>query len=261
MQPGRSPRASVSSCGDRCPSPPPSASPLVGRSLEIVGGLRGGLGEGPGVRPVPALPPPCLSQVPENFPVALAAPSERVLIIDGAGSVPWRFVGPSPPAFLEVEASSLVASPHPGPWCPSHPRQTRPEGELVREGGGQGRRGTGSLVSPPSPLRRLQGVLSPQFPVKLGESLLVLLPVSLSPGPGPLVSPWLSRDPSLPPQTQPAVSGPTALCMLSASSWSGPGWGTTGVPYAGATSWGGGGPGDLEAAREVVGGEGWSRGW
>lgn len=137
----------------------------------------------------PATPPFPGSREPSG---GFGGTFKRVLIIDGAGSVPWRFAGPSPPAFLKVEARSLVASPHPGPWCPSHPRQTRPEGELVREGGGGQ-----ALVSPPSPLRR------PQFPVELGEFLLDLLPVSPSPGPGPLVSPGCLETPHYRPRPSP----------------------------------------------------------
>lgn len=50
--------------------------------------------------------------------------------------------------------------------------------------------------------------------------------------------------------------------MSSASLWPIFSWGATGVLYSGATSWEGGGClGDLEASREVVGGEGESRKW
>lgn len=65
-----------------------------------------------------------------------------------------------------------------------------------------------------------------------------------------LVSPSLSGDPTLPPQTHPSVSGPTALCMSSVSSWPGVSWGAPCVPYTRATSRGGGLLGDR------VGGEG-----
>lgn len=241
-QPGRSPRASVSPCGDRCPSSPPCAPRLVGRGLEVVGGCGEVWGRAPECVLSPPSRHPAFPRLPRTLRWLWRHLQARVIIIDDAGSVPWRFAGPSPPAFLKVEASSLVASPHPGPWCPSHPRQTRPEGELVREGGGGQ-----ALVSPPSPLRR------PQFPVELGEFLLDLLPVSPSPGPGPLVSPGCLETPHYRPRPSPL--------RVEASSWSSTSWGTTGVPYARATSWGGGGPGDLEAPREVVGGEGWFKGW
>lgn len=66
-----------------------------------LGGVLGDCGGAPGSasRPIPVLPPPCPSRVPNHFLAVWAAPSQRALIIDGAGSWPGCLLGRARPPF------------------------------------------------------------------------------------------------------------------------------------------------------------------
>lgn len=117
--------------------------------------LRGVLGDcggapGSASRPIPVLPPPCPSRVPNHFPAVWAAPSQRALIIDGlAAGLAVCWAEPAHPS--ESGGRLLSVSPLPGPWCRSHPRL---KSGSYRPGRGAGRgrqRWSGSLVSSPCP--------------------------------------------------------------------------------------------------------------
>ena len=124
------------------PKSPPPAFLLVGRSLDTGGESWGGCGGVPrsASRPIPALPPPCPSRVPNHFPAVWAAPSQRALIIDGAGSWPGCLLGRARPPFGKWRpvAERIPPSPVPGASLTPGSSQglTGLEGEPVGEGRG-----------------------------------------------------------------------------------------------------------------------------
>ena len=145
------------------PKSPPPAPLLVGRSLDTAGESWGGCDGAPGSAscPIPALPPPCPSQVPNHFPAVWAAPSQRALIIDGAGSWPGCLLGRARPPFGKWRpvAECMPHSPAPGA---THPRLKSGPYRPGRGASRGGQRWSGSLVSPLGPLGRPEAFLVAQ---------------------------------------------------------------------------------------------------
>ena len=155
-QPGRNPLPQF-------PQVPSTCTLLVGRSLDTAGESWGGCDGAPGSAscPIPALPPPCPSQVPNHFPAVWAAPSQRALIIDGAGSWPGCLLGRARPPFGKWRpvAECMPHSPAPGA---THPRLKSGPYRPGRGASRGGQRWSGSLVSPPGPLGRPEAFLVAQ---------------------------------------------------------------------------------------------------